>query len=99
MGESALKVIKIKNLLEKAPVKHPSSYKNIFNVQKENAEPFSVKYSEPKPKFVLLASPTIKQSNVYELTSRESVIWAEICLALKYVESKYLQSSHLMLTL
>ena len=36
MGESALKVIKIKNLLEKGPVKHPSSYKNIFNVQKEN---------------------------------------------------------------
>ena len=43
MGESALKVIKIKNLLEKAPVKHPSSYKNIFNVQKENTEPVSVK--------------------------------------------------------
>ena len=43
MGESALKVIKIKNQVEKAPVKHPSSYKNMFNVQKENTEPVSVK--------------------------------------------------------
>ena len=30
--------MKIKNHVVKAPVKYPASYKNIFNVQKENIE-------------------------------------------------------------
>ena len=50
----------------------------MFNVQKENIEPASVKLSEPKPKFVLLASPTIKQPSIYELMSRKGVTFAEI---------------------
>ena len=42
--ESILKShMKIKNHVMKAPVKYPSSYKDIFNVQKENIEPVSVK--------------------------------------------------------
>ena len=42
--ESTLKShMKIKNHVMKAPVKYPSSYKDIFNVQKENIEPVSVK--------------------------------------------------------
>ena len=42
--ESTLKShMKIKNYVMKAPVKYPSSYKDIFNVQKENIEPVSVK--------------------------------------------------------
>ena len=44
MGEPTLKShMKIKNHVVKAPVKYLSSYKNIFNVQKENIEPVSVK--------------------------------------------------------
>ena len=35
--------MKIKNHVMKAPVKYPSSYKDIFNAQKENTEPVSVK--------------------------------------------------------
>ena len=62
----------------------------MFNVQKENTEPISVKLSEPKPKFVLLASPTIKQPSIYELY---------ICRDPKFVESKYMQSSCLIVTL
>ena len=50
----------------------------MFNVQKENIEPVSVKLSEPKPKFVLLASPTIKQPSIYELMSRKGVTFARI---------------------
>ena len=50
----------------------------MFNVEKENTEPVSVKLSEPKPKFVLLASPTIKQPSTYELMSRKGVTFAEI---------------------
>ena len=66
----------------------------MFNVQKENTEPISVKLSEPKPKFVLLASPTIKQPSIYELMKG-----CYICRDSKYVESKYLQSSCLIVTL
>ena len=54
----------------------------MFNVQKENIEPVSVKLSEPKPKFVLLASPTIKQPSIYELM-RKGVTFAERVLHLQ----------------
>ena len=70
--------LKIKNHVMKVPVKYSSSYKDIFNLRKENIEPVSVKYSDPKPKFVLLASPTFMQPCIYELMSRESATCAEI---------------------
>ena len=68
VGESALKShMKSEGHVKKSPVKHPSSVKNLFDVQKENVEPVSVEQLKLKPKSALLGSPTGQQPNICDM--------------------------------